>query len=66
MTPDELKDVDLRVAVNGYSMLAPWRRIVVILAGPGVNLLIAFLVFWVLLFSGSIEGTAYLNRLIPR
>jgi regulator of sigma E protease len=65
MTPDELTNVDMRVAVNGYSMLAPWRRIVVILAGPGVNLLIALVVFWVLLFSGSIDGTASLNRLDP-
>ncbi len=65
MTPDELKNVDLRVAVNGYSMLAPWRRIVVILAGPGVNLLIAFVLFWAVLFSGSVNGEASLGRLDP-
>ncbi len=65
MTPDELKDVDLRVAVNGYSMLAPWRRIVVILAGPGVNLLIAFALFWAVLFSGSVNGEFSLGRLDP-
>jgi regulator of sigma E protease len=65
MTPDELKLVDLRVAVRGYSMLAPWRRIVVILAGPGVNLLIAFVVFWALLLSGSVHGTVSLSALDP-
>ena len=65
MTPEELKDVDLRVAVNGYSMLAPWRRIAVILAGPGVNLLIAFVVFWALLFSGNVLGVASLSKLDP-
>jgi regulator of sigma E protease len=65
MTPDELKNVDLRVAVNGYSMLAPWRRIVVILAGPGVNLLIAFALFWAVLFSGSVNGEYSLGRLDP-
>jgi regulator of sigma E protease len=65
MTPEELKDVDLRVAVNGYSMLAPWRRIVVTLAGPGVNLLIAFFVFWALLLSGSVHGAASLSALDP-
>jgi regulator of sigma E protease len=65
MTPDELKNVDLRVAVNGYSMLAPWRRIVVILAGPGVNLLIAFAIFWAVLLSGSVDGEYSLGRLDP-
>jgi regulator of sigma E protease len=65
MTPDELKDVDLRVAVRGYSMLAPWRRIVVILAGPGVNLLIAFVLFWAVLYSGSVNGEFSLGRLDP-
>jgi regulator of sigma E protease len=65
MTPDELKQTDLRVAVNGYSMLAPWRRIVVILAGPGVNLLIAFLVFWAVLLSGSVNGEFSMGRLDP-
>ena len=65
MTPEELKDVDLRVAVNGYSMLAPWRRVAVILAGPGVNLLIAFVVFWALLFSGNILGAISLDSVNP-
>jgi regulator of sigma E protease len=65
MSPDELKDVDLRVAVRGYSMLAPWKRIVVILAGPGVNILIAFVLFWAILFSGSIDGVGSLGNLDP-
>ncbi len=65
MTPDELKDTDLRVAVRGYSMLPPWKRIAVILAGPGVNLLIAFILFWAVLFSGSVNGEASLGRLDP-
>jgi regulator of sigma E protease len=65
MSPEELKDVDLRVAVHGYSMLAPWKRIAVILAGPGVNLLIAFALFWAVLFSGSVNGAASLGALDP-
>ena len=35
MTPDELASVDLRVAERSYYMKEPWKRIVVILAGPG-------------------------------
>jgi regulator of sigma E protease len=65
MSPEELKDVDLRVAVRGYSMLAPWRRIVVILAGPGVNIVIAFVLFWAILFSGSLSGATGLQNLDP-
>jgi regulator of sigma E protease len=65
MSPEELKDVDLRIAVRGYSMLAPWRRIAVILAGPGVNILIAFLVFWAVLFAGDLNGAGTLESLNP-
>jgi regulator of sigma E protease len=65
MSPEELKNVDLRVAVRGYSMLAPWKRIVVILAGPGVNILIAFLLFWAVLFSGNLNGALALGNLDP-
>ncbi|HEY1457751.1 MAG TPA: M50 family metallopeptidase [Solirubrobacteraceae bacterium] len=65
MTPEELKDTDLRIAVRGYSMLAPWKRIAVIVAGPGVNLVIAFLLFWAVLLSGNINGALLLNRLDP-
>ena len=38
MTPEELREVDLRVAVRGYALKEPWKRVVVILAGPAVNL----------------------------
>jgi len=65
MSPEELKDVDLRVAVRGYSMLEPWKRIVVILAGPGVNIVIAFVLFWAVLFSGSLSGATGLYNLDP-
>jgi regulator of sigma E protease len=65
MTPEELKDVDLRIAVRGYAMQAPWKRIVVILAGPVMNLLIAFAVFWAILASGSFNGDLTLANLNP-
>ena len=65
MAPEELKKMDLRVAVRAYYMQPPWKRIVVILAGPGVNLLIAFLLFWAILFSGSLAGIATLENLNP-
>lgn len=65
MSPEELRTMDLRLASRAYYMQAPWRRIVVILAGPGVNLLIAFLLFWAILFAGSLDGAATLEALNP-
>ena len=42
MHPDEIKDLPPQVAARAYYNQPPWKRIVVILAGPGVNMIIAF------------------------
>jgi regulator of sigma E protease len=65
MNPEEIKDLHPEVARRAYYSQAPWKRIAVILAGPAVNLLIAFLIFWALLLSGSIHGAATLNAIDP-
>jgi regulator of sigma E protease len=65
MTPDELHSVDARIAVRGFSMQAPWKRVAVILAGPLVNALIAFVLFWGLLLSGNLNGALALEDLAP-
>ncbi|HEY7967073.1 MAG TPA: site-2 protease family protein [Solirubrobacteraceae bacterium] len=65
MTPDELAFVDLRVAERSYYMKAPWKRIVVILAGPAVNLITAFVLFAVVLLSGSLDGAIAVGNLAP-
>ena len=63
MSPVELEQLDLRVADRAYYMQQPWKRIVVILAGPAMNLLIAFVIFAGVLLSGSLEGASMLERL---
>lgn len=63
MGTHERDQIDLRVAARSYYLQQPWKRIVVILAGPGVNLLIAFLLFWGVLFSGSLHGANALGNL---
>ena len=63
MSPVELEQLDLRVADRAYYMQQPWKRIVVILAGPAMNLLIAFVLFVGVLLSGSLEGASMLERL---
>jgi regulator of sigma E protease len=65
MSPEELKAMDLRLAVRAYYMQSPWKRIAVILAGPGMNLAIAFLLFWAILFAASPDGTYTLESLNP-
>jgi len=65
MNPEEIGDLDPEVARRAYYNQVPWKRIVVILAGPGVNILIAFVLFWGLLFSGSLNGALALGNLDP-
>ena len=65
---DELPPAAVAEAVEdqrrGYFNQPPWKRIAVIAAGPGVNLLIAFVIFWVLLWSGSVGGDITLGNLV--
>jgi regulator of sigma E protease len=65
MSPQELEGLDPAIARRAYYNQPPWKRIVVILAGPGMNLLIAFLLFWAILFSGSYAGVGTLESLNP-
>lgn len=48
MNPDE--ELPPEVAARGYYNQPVWKRIVVIGAGPAVNIVIAFLILWVLAF----------------
>lgn len=61
MNPEEIEGLPPEVARRAYYSQPPWKRIVVILAGPGVNLLIAFVLFWSVLFAGSLGGALTLE-----
>ncbi len=65
MNPEELEDLDPEATRRAYYNQPPWKRIAVIVAGPGVNIAIAFVLFWAVLFSGNITGSASLNSLDP-
>jgi regulator of sigma E protease len=65
MNPEEISGLEPEVARRAYYAQPPWKRIVVILAGPGVNILIAFLLFWAVLFTGSLDGSVALGNLDP-
>jgi regulator of sigma E protease len=51
MNPHE--DLPPEVVPRAYYNQKPWKRIVVILAGPGMNLLIAFVIVWALFLSNG-------------
>jgi len=63
MNPEELDDMDPELTRRAYYSQAPWRRIAVILAGPAVNILITVLLFWLVLFSGNLDGASALDSL---
>jgi regulator of sigma E protease len=65
MNPEELGDMDPELSRRAYYSQPPWKRVAVILAGPAVNLAIAFVLFWVVLGSGSINGSIALSNLDP-
>jgi regulator of sigma E protease len=61
MNPEEIESLPPEVARRAYYTQVPWKRVAVILAGPGVNLLIAFVLFWSVLFAGSTNGALTLE-----
>jgi regulator of sigma E protease len=65
MNPEEIKELDPVIAKRAYYTQAPWKRIVVILAGPGMNLLIAFALFTAVLVAGNLNGARTLYSLHP-
>jgi len=65
MNPEELEDLDPDATRRAYYSQPPWKRIAVIVAGPGVNIVIAFVLFWAILLSGSVTGSESLGNLDP-
>jgi regulator of sigma E protease len=63
MSPEELANLDPELRARAYYSQAPWKRIVVILAGPGMNLMIAFVLFAAVLMSGSLGGDNVIENL---
>jgi regulator of sigma E protease len=55
MSPNE--EIPPELVGRAYYNQPVWKRIVVIAAGPAVNIVLAIIVVWVLLLSGDIGGT---------
>ncbi|MEA2209626.1 MAG: regulator of sigma protease [Solirubrobacteraceae bacterium] len=65
MNPEELEDLDPEATRRAYYSQPPWKRIAVIVAGPAVNVVIAFVLFWAVLLSGNLNGAVALFNLDP-
>jgi regulator of sigma E protease len=65
MNPEEIDGLEPEVARRAYYSQAPWKRVAVIVGGPGVNIVIAFVLFWAVLFSGSLGGASAVYNLDP-
>jgi regulator of sigma E protease len=65
MNPEE--DVPPEVAHRSYYRQDVWKRIVVVAAGPAVNIVLAFLIlFGVFAFSNVEEGTTTVEQVVPK
>jgi regulator of sigma E protease len=60
MSPHE--DIPPEILPRAYYNQPVWKRIVVILAGPAVNIVLAIVIFWVLFASGTEGGSV--NRTV--
>ncbi len=65
MNPQEIDGLAPEVAARAYYNQPVWKRVAVIFAGPLVNLVIAFVIFWILLFSGSTGAAVTLSNAAP-
>jgi regulator of sigma E protease len=65
MSPEEAEKMSPEDAPRAFCNQAPWKRAVVILAGPGMNILAAFVLFFAVIASGDSNGNYALWRLNP-
>ena len=63
MSPEEIDGLPPEVARRAYYTQKPWKRIVVIFAGPAVNIVIAFALFWAILLGSNLNGHVALGNL---
>jgi regulator of sigma E protease len=52
-----LRELDEGTGLDAYWRQATWRRIAIIAAGPGMNILVAFIIFFVVFMSGAPSQT---------
>jgi len=64
MNPEE--DVPPEFAHRAYYRQKVWKRIVVVAAGPAVNIVLAFLILFGVAYVGSEEATQSIREVVPK
>lgn len=50
---------------DSYNTKKPWQRIIILLAGPGMNFVIAYLFFFMIGLGGPMEPSAIIGKVLP-
>jgi regulator of sigma E protease len=63
---DPVAEVRDALAPDAYWRQAPWRRILVIFAGPGTNMLFAIIIFAILFMTGGGKATTTVDQVLAK
>jgi regulator of sigma E protease len=63
---DGLTDVRDALSADAYWKQPPWKKILVIFAGPGTNLLFAVVIFAILFMTGGGKATKTVDQVVPK
>jgi regulator of sigma E protease len=63
---DLLTDVRDALSADAYWKQPPWKKILVIFAGPGTNLLFAVVIFAILFMTGGGKATKTVDHVVPK
>lgn len=62
MLDTRTEDVPAHLQHKAFNCVAPWRQIAIAAAGPLANLLLAFVLFWVVMFNGIDVALPYVGQ----
>ena len=58
-------DVTPEMEAKAFDKVAPWRQILIAVAGPGANFVLAVLLFWAILLGGVATSIPYIGPVEP-
>ena len=62
MLDSRTQDVPVHLEHKAFDKVAPWRQISIAAAGPLANLLLAFVLFWIVMFNGIHVAIPYVGQ----
>lgn len=64
MLDTRTQEVPAHLEHRAFNCVAPWRQIAIAAAGPLANLLLAFLLFWLVMFNGVQIAVPYVGKVL--